>query len=48
MPEGPREQSDDVTPGLAVAHPKEPRQWIYRNLTPWRIHADFTARTGTW
>src|SRR6476469_1716588 len=43
MPEGPREQSGDVTPGLTVAHPKEPRQWIYRNLTPWRIHADFGA-----
>jgi hypothetical protein len=41
MPEGPRDQIDDVTRGLAVAHPKEPRQWIYRNLTPWRIHADF-------
>jgi hypothetical protein len=24
-------------------HGPAPRQWIYRNLTPWRIHACFTA-----
>jgi hypothetical protein len=23
---------------------RAPRQWIYRNLTPWRIHACFTAK----
>jgi hypothetical protein len=28
--------------GKGVAEPKAPRQWIYRNLTPWRIHACFT------
>jgi hypothetical protein len=26
-----------------VGEPNAPRQWIYRNLTPWRIHACFTA-----
>jgi hypothetical protein len=29
--------------GKDVAEPNAPRQWIYRNLTPWRIHACFTA-----
>jgi len=32
-----REDSDDMSRKNA------PRQWIYRNLTPWRIHACFTA-----
>jgi hypothetical protein len=29
--------------GKAVAEPTARWQWIYRNLTPWRIHACFTA-----
>ena len=29
--------------GEDMAVKNAPRQWIYRNLTPWRIHACFTA-----
>ena len=38
--------SCDLDEGLAKPSKHSPKQWIYRNLTPFRIHASF-AHDGT-